>query len=126
MKPASIPLQSIANFAQGGLVCRSFRRLLAARSGSLLMVPVGLVAGDFSGVRDGCPVPWTEVLAAIETPLAASAVLLTPAQLAIAAAEVAALFPPYGWQQDSFSTGPGWGPVNRVTSPDGLVFCWVR
>lgn len=126
MKPSSIPLASIAAFAHEGRVYRSFGRLLAARNGSLLLVPLGLVAGDFSGVRDGCPVPWTEVLAAFKTPLAASAVLLNPEQLVVAAPKVAALFPPYGWSQDSFSPGPGWGLVNRVTSPDGLVFCWVR
>lgn len=127
MTPATIPLSTIARFSHDGRVFRSFGHLLAVRNGSLLAVPFGLATGDFSAVVDGCPVPWTEVFAAIDTPLAThTARLLTPEQLASEAPLVAALFSPYGWSQDSISTGHGLGPVPRVSSPDGVIFCWVR
>lgn len=127
MPAASIPLSSVAHFAHGGRVFRSFGYLIAARTGALLAVPFGLATGDFSAVVDGCPVPWTEVWAAIDTPRDAQAArVLPPERLALEAPLVAALFSPYGWAQDSISCGPGWGPVPRVISPEGVIFCWVR
>jgi hypothetical protein len=126
MTPATIPISTIARFSHDGRVFRSFGHLLAARNGSLLAVPFGLATGDFSALVDGCPVPWTEVWAAIDTPRAAHSRALSPEQLASNAPLVAALFSPYGWLQDSISTGHGWGPVPRVSSPDGVIFCWVR
>lgn len=127
MIPASIPIQTIARFANAGRVFRSFGHFLAVQNGSLLAVPVGLATGDFSAVIDGCPVPWSEVFAAIDTPLAKeSGRVLMPEHLAAAAPLVAALFPPHGWVQDAISAGPGWGQVPRVCSPDGVIFCWVR
>lgn len=127
MTPASIPIQTIAQFAHAGRVYRSFGHFLAAKTGALLAVPVGLATGDFSAVIDGCPVPWAEVFAVIDTPRAEhTARVLMPEHLAEEAPLVAALFPPHGWVQDAISAGPGWGPVPRVCSPDGVIFCWVR
>lgn len=126
MTPASIHLSTIARFSHDGRVFRSFGRLIAARTGELLTVPFGLATGDFSAVRDGCPVPWGEVLAAVETPVNPGAGPIPPEQLAKVAPLVAALFPPYGWVQDSFPISDGASPVRRVSSPDGVIYCWVR
>lgn len=125
MKPASLPLDLIARFSHNGQVFRSFGRLLAARNGSLLAVPVSLATGDFSVVVDGCPVPWHEVFAAVDTPLKPDSELLQPHGLASAAPLVASLFPPYGWSQDYVAVSAGGRPVPRVTSPDGVIFCWI-
>ena len=125
MIPASIPMASIARFAHEGRVFRSFGRLLAAQNGSLLAVPVGLVAGDFSTVREGCPVSWHEVFVAVDSPVSAFFEVLQPGQLAVAAPLLAALFPPYGWVQDHVAVSAGGRPVPRVTSPDGVIFCWI-
>ena len=122
--PASVPLAAISRFSACGVVFRSFGFLLAARPGSLLAVPAVLGAGDFSAVRDGCPVPWVEVFEVIEAPVSPSAALLSAERLFEVAPLVAALFPPYGWVQDSVSIGGG-GVVQRVSSPDGVAFCWV-
>lgn len=125
MTPSSIPLGLIARFSHSGRVFRSFGRLLAARNGSLLAVPVSLGVGDFSTVTDGCPVPWHEVLTAIETPVSDTAVPLLAQQLGLSAPLVAALFSPYGWVQDQISVSDGGRPVCRVISPDNVVFCWI-
>lgn len=126
MKPSSIPLSAIARFSHDGVVFRSFNYLLAARVGSLLAVPVALASGDFSVVRDGCPVPWTEALAAVDTPKSPFFKELTAERLAYLAPLVASLFPPHAWGQDSISLGAdGQSSVCRVISADGVVFCWV-
>ncbi len=125
MKPSTIPLQSIARFSHNGRVFRSFGRLLAVRSGALLAVPAMLGAGDFSAVVDGCPVPWHEVFAAVDTPSAPDSRPLSADDLAAAQPLLAALFSPYGWTQDSIALGAGCRPVARVSSPDGVIFCWV-
>lgn len=126
MTPASIPLQVIARFSHDGRVFRSFGHFIAAMNGSLLAVPIGLVTGDFSGVRDGCPVPWYEVFAVVDTPKSEFAPVLAPEVLLQESPLLASLFPPYGWVQDSISVSEGWGPVPRVISPDGVIFSWVR
>lgn len=125
MKPASIPLASLSPMAHDGRIYRSFGRLLAVRSGALLAVPVALAAGDFSAVRDGCPVPWYEVLAAVDTPISAISVALSGEALAKTQPLLAALFSPHGWTQDFIVLCAGGRPVARVSSPDGVIFCWV-
>lgn len=125
MKPASIPIASLANLAHAGLVFRSFGRLLAVRSGQLLAVPVALGAGDFSAVRDGCPVPWYEVFAAVDLPTQVISQTLDAADFVKAHPALAALFSPHGWVQDWISLSAGGRPVARVSSPDGVIFCWV-
>lgn len=125
MKPASIPLQTIARFSKSGQVFRSFGYFLAASGGSLLAVPVCLGSGDFLKVVDRCPVPWFEALAVIESPRSDDFKPLQPEQLAKVAPLVAALFPPYGWVQDAVSLNTDSGPLPRVISPDGVLFSWV-
>jgi hypothetical protein len=125
MKPASIPISSLATLAHEGRVYRSFGRLLAVRSGALLAVPVALAAGDFSAVRDGCPVPWYEVLAAVDTPVSTFSAPLSGDELTMTQPALAALFSPHGWTQDFIVLCAGGRPVARVSSPDGVIFCWV-
>lgn len=126
MTPSSIPLRDIARFSVDGRVWRSFGRFLAVRPGSLLAVPMVLATGDFRSAVDGCPVPWHEVFAAIDTPVGEHAALLQAEALARCNGLLAALFPPHGWRQDSVCLCAGGRPVARVASPDGVVFCWVR
>lgn len=126
MSPASVPLAELARFSADGRVWRSFGRLLAAQPGRLLAVPDVLAAGDFRALHEGSPVPWEEVLAAVDSPLASSAKVLAAEELAAVSAHLAALFPPHGWAQDSVSFCKGGRRVPRVTSPDGVVFVWVR
>lgn len=125
MNPSSIPLRDIARFSADGRVWRSFGRFLAVRNGSLLAVPVLLACGNFRSAVDGCPVPWHEVFVAVDSPLAASAAVVFPDELAVRAPLVAALFPPHGWQQDAISLCAGGRPVSRLVSPSGVIFCWV-
>lgn len=125
MTPASIPLKDIARFSVDGRVWRSFGRFLAVRNGALLAVPVLLAAGDFRSAVDGCPVPWHEVFSAVDTPLADGCRLLQAEALASVQPLLAALFPPHGWQQDAISLCAGGRTVLRVTSPAGVIFCWV-
>lgn len=125
MKPASIPISSLATLAHEGRVYRAFGRLLAVRNGQLLAVPVALGSGDFSAVRDGCPVPWYEVLSAIDTPISPIPVPLSADEMTMRLPAVAALFSPHGWVQDFIVLCAGGRPVARVFSPDGVIFCWV-
>lgn len=125
MKPATVPLPSLAPFSHNGQVFRSFGRLLAVRSGQLLAVPVALGAGDFSTVRDGCPVPWHEVFAAVDSPISVFSEALDAAAFTASHPALAALFSPHGWVQDWISLSAGGRPVARVSSPDGVIFCWV-
>lgn len=53
--------QQLADFSDDGRLYRAFNHVVAAQSGSVLLVPMYLVRGDLSGVVDGCPVPWEEV-----------------------------------------------------------------
>lgn len=125
MTPASLPISTIARFAKDGQVYRSFGFFLAAGGGSILAVPVGLATGDFTGVIDRSPVPYYEVLAAIEPPVQGDLLPISPEDLARDLPLVAALFSPYGWGQDSISLNAGQDPLPRVVSPDGVIFCWV-
>lgn len=68
------PIERLRLFAVDGAVYRAFHHLIAARMGTLLLVPMHLVTGPWhqpSGkpvVVDGCPVPWEEVHAVLEYP----------------------------------------------------------
>ena len=125
MKPSSIPISAIGTLAHEGRVYRAFGRLLAVRNGQLLAVAGALGSGDFSAVRDGCPVPWYEVLAAIDTPVSPVSLALWSDDLTAISPALAALFSPHGWVQDFIVLCAGGRPVARVSSPDGVIFCWV-
>lgn len=55
-------------FATDGQLYRAFDHLIAARMGTLLLVPFHLVVGRCDEVLDGCPVPWEDVFAVLEYP----------------------------------------------------------
>lgn len=66
------PLEHLRLFAADGQVYRAFGHLIAARMGTLLMVPLRLVTGPFHlpdgkpALVDGCPVPHEEVFAVLQ------------------------------------------------------------
>ena len=62
------PIERLRLFSANGQVYRAFHHLLAARMGSLLLVPLHLVLGRCDAVIDGCPVPWEEVHAVLDYP----------------------------------------------------------
>lgn len=57
----SIALRDLPPFTANGVLYRSFDRLIAAKNGCVLLVPMYLARGDMSSLVDGCPVPWEEV-----------------------------------------------------------------
>jgi hypothetical protein len=67
MQPA-FPIERVRLFATDGMIFRAFGHLLAARMGTLLLIPFNLVVGRCYAVVDGCPVPWEEVFAVLEYP----------------------------------------------------------
>lgn len=74
MNKPFVHIDTLRLFAADGQVYRAFDHLIAARMGTLLLVPLHLVTGPWhlpSGrpaVVDGCPVPWEEVHAVLEYP----------------------------------------------------------
>ena len=68
MNEPFFPIERLRLFSADGQVYRAFNHLVAARMGTLLMVPMNLVAGRCNEVIDGCPVPWEEVHAVLEYP----------------------------------------------------------
>lgn len=64
----AIPFNLLSLFSSDRQVYRAFGYLIAARMGTLLLVPPRLALGDLSGVIDGCPVPSEEVYAVLEYP----------------------------------------------------------
>ena len=125
--PARLPefsISSIAAFSSSGYVHRAFGHLVAAKPGSLLVVPLPLVTGDLRQVVDGCPVPWAEVWLLIDTDplkpvaLESSQVLATWPTLAKVAAS--------GWVIDSlpFQINSR-DVVRRISHPSGIRFAQV-
>ena len=66
MREPFFPIESLRLFSADGQVYRALDHLVAARSGTLLLVPPRLVVGDLAEVVDGCPVPHEEVYAVLE------------------------------------------------------------
>jgi hypothetical protein len=62
------PIDRLQLFATDGQLYRAFDHLIAARMGTLLLVPFHLVVGRCDDVLDGCPVPWEEVFSVLEYP----------------------------------------------------------
>lgn len=63
------PVDRLRLFATDGQLYRAFDNLIAARMGTLLLVPFHLVIGRCDEVLDGCPVPWEDVFAVLEYPV---------------------------------------------------------
>jgi hypothetical protein len=68
MSDLFFPIERVSLFAADGQVYRAFDHLIAARMGTLLLVPMHLVTGRCDAVIDGCQVPWEEVHAVLEYP----------------------------------------------------------
>ena len=68
MTESFFPIERLHLFSTDGQVYRAFDHLIAARMGTLLLVPMHLVTGRCDAVIDGCPVPWEEVHAVLEYP----------------------------------------------------------
>jgi hypothetical protein len=68
MNSPFFPIERLRLFAADSQVYRAFHHLIAARMGTLLLVPLHLVTGRCDAVVDGCPVPWEEVHAVLEYP----------------------------------------------------------
>lgn len=62
-----VSVSVLAAFSSSHRVFRAFGHLLASGDGSLLCVPQVLASGDLRQVVDGCPVPWEEVWAVLDT-----------------------------------------------------------
>jgi hypothetical protein len=72
-KPRVVPgdlvhVEDIRKFSDTGFLYRSFDHLIAAKHGEILLVPIANVYGQLSNLVDGCPVPWEEVTAVLESP----------------------------------------------------------
>lgn len=62
-----LPIEHLRLFSGNGLVYHAFDHFIAARFGTLLIVPPRLVVGDLDEVVvQGCPVPHEEVYAVLE------------------------------------------------------------
>ena len=121
-RPPEFSISAIAAFSSSGYVHRAFGHLVAARHGSLLVVPLPLVTGDLRQVVDGCPVPWNEVWMLIDLPprkpesLAASQMASAWPDLARVVAD--------DWAIDLLPMG-GRSPAYRLFHPSGIRFAKV-
>lgn len=70
MNNSFIPIDQVRLFATDGQLYYAFDHLIAARMGTLLLVPHHLVVGRYDevGLLIGFPVPWEEVFAVFEYP----------------------------------------------------------
>ena len=66
MNDPILHINTLSLFSADRQVYRAFDHLVAARSGTLLLVPPRLVVGDLAEVVVGCPVPHEEVYAVLE------------------------------------------------------------
>lgn len=122
---ALFPLPDLAAFcAPGVALYRSFDHVIAAKSGAILLAPVGKVGGDLRQLRDGCPVPWKEVWEVIDTPTP-SGQWLPPAELIALAPRLALAFSPYGWTKDLLRFSPHGLVAIRLCHENGLRFAFV-
>ena len=126
MKYPCVHLVELARFAADQRVFRAFDHLIATRAGELLLLPVHLAEGDLRAVIDGCPVPWEEAWAALDTPVAGAP---------FAAERLAAHFPRLyrlfrdGWTLDHIGIGNSQREnrsLERMTHDSGVRFVWVR
>lgn len=65
--PFMVAIEELRRFSQDGALYRAYDHLIAAAHGVLLVAPLIVVQGRFDRVVDGCPVPWEEVFAVIDS-----------------------------------------------------------
>lgn len=51
----------------GAPACRAFGHALSASHGMVVAAPLSVVDGKLTDMIDGCPIPWSEACALIET-----------------------------------------------------------
>ncbi len=119
-----ISVSAIAGFSADGHVYRAFGNLLAAKAGELLLVPMGLTTGDLRQITDGCPVPWSEAWAVLDSLPQDDAIPLTPEALCDGFAALA-LITPYGWISDEIALGAGAPDALRLIHVSGIRFVRV-
>lgn len=120
MLAAQVPVAAVVAFAADGRVWRAFDHLLATGPGTLALFPVGLIDGDLTRVTDGCPVPWPEVWAVLDTPCTPWDRPLPPEVLARLVPKAAAHLSPYGWTQDVVPARATVPSMTRLVAPCGV------
>jgi hypothetical protein len=118
-----VSISSIAAFSADGHVYRAFGNLLAVKGGELLLVPMGRTTGDLRQVTDGCPVPWSEAWAALDS-LPQDAIPITPEAMCDSFAALA-LITPYGWLSDEIPLGAGAPDALRLIHVSGIRYVRV-
>lgn len=127
MNLPQIPIPTIATFSRVNLVFRAFDHLIAPGIGEVLFVPVSLAEGDLCSVRDGCPMPWEEAWASLDTPVDA-ALPVHSETLQADWPKLAALFS-FGWKIDSIGIGNSAGEqksIQRLSHVCGLRFVRIK
>jgi hypothetical protein len=66
--PYLVNFDALMQYSSDHKIYRAYDHLIAATHGSLVMAPLIVMQGRFHDVVDGCPVPWEEVYALIESP----------------------------------------------------------
>ncbi|WP_024303354.1 hypothetical protein [Pseudogulbenkiania sp. MAI-1] len=68
----ALQLLSLLPFSSDRRVYRSFGHAIVAEPGLVAVAPLSALDGSLRGMVDGCPVPWHEAWAVIDTPTAAA------------------------------------------------------
>jgi hypothetical protein len=66
--PFQVSFDALMRYSADCKIYRAYDHLIAATHGSLVVAPLIVMQGRFYDVVDGCPVPWEEVYALIESP----------------------------------------------------------
>lgn len=93
----------------GGSIFWAFQHLIATRPGSVLLLPDRKAVGSLAAVRQACPVPYDQVLAALDP-----ALVWRP----VAAIDAA---PGSGVREAHAIAGPGPWDASRLHGPRGYV-----
>lgn len=93
----------------GGRLYWAFQHLIAARPGSVLLLPDRKAVGPLAAARQACPVPYDQVLAALDPALVWRPVVAIDAVLGSGVTEAHAI------------AGPGPWDASRLHGPRGYV-----
>lgn len=126
----SIHIENLRQLSADQMVYRAFNHLIVAREGQLLVAPLTLVAGRFSKMLDGCPVPWEEVVGLIDAPLGDFFALPEQAEIQNHTADFYELIKGsrlhWDFYVDLFDVAPDVPPrFVRLTHPSGIRFAFV-